>query len=137
MEAFSQLTVSSWDLCRKRKGEVAGNLVVFDTDRDSDEELAIDCTKFGSGAYSIPISVEHLRFQSDAQFILAIETAGMFQRLVKHNYWRTANCILISMGGVPTRATRRFIRRLSEELDTNVCLCRLRPAMVYVISIER
>jgi DNA topoisomerase VI subunit A len=38
----------------------------------------------------------------------------MFQRLVKHNYWKKANCILISMGGVPTRACRRFIRRLSE-----------------------
>ncbi len=38
----------------------------------------------------------------------------MFQRLVKHNYWKKANCILISMGGVPTRACRRFIRRLSD-----------------------
>ncbi len=39
----------------------------------------------------------------------------MFQRLVKHNYWKKANCILVSMGGVPTRACRRFIRRLSDE----------------------
>jgi len=46
---------------------------------------------------------------------MAVETAGMFQRLVKHNYWKKANCILISMGGVPTRALRRFIRRLSDE----------------------
>ncbi len=38
----------------------------------------------------------------------------MFQRLVKHNYWKKANCILVSMGGVPTRACRRFIRRLSD-----------------------
>ena len=38
----------------------------------------------------------------------------MFQRLVKHNYWKKSNCILVSMGGVPTRACRRFIRRLSE-----------------------
>ena len=44
-----------------------------------------------------------------------MQTAGMFQRLVKHNYWKKANCILISMGGVPTRACRRFIRRLSDE----------------------
>ena len=49
------------------------------------------------------------------KFILAIETAGMFQRLLKHNYWKKANCILVSMGGVPTRALRRFIRRLSDE----------------------
>ena len=104
----------------EKGGEVAGNLVVVDRDRDSGDEIEIDCTRFGSGAYSIPISVEQLRFESDAEFVLAIETAGMFQRLVKHNYWRTANCILISMGGVPTRATRRFIRRLSDELELPV-----------------
>ena len=98
----------------EKGGEVAGKLIVVDQDSDTKEELKIDCTKFGSGAYSIPISVEHLKFKTSAKFILAIETAGMFQRLVKHNYWKKTNCILISMGGVPTRACRRFIRRLSD-----------------------
>jgi len=96
-------------------GEVAGRLTVIDRD-DKGKPLAIDCTRFGSGAYSIPISVEHLKFESHAKFIIAIETAGMFQRLVKHNYWKDANCILISMGGVPTRACRRFIRRLADKM---------------------
>jgi len=99
----------------EKGGEVAGRLVVIDQDRDTQKTLRIDCTKFGSGAYSIPISVEHLKFETRARFILAIETAGMFQRLVKHNYWKRADCILVSMGGVPTRACRRFIRRLSDE----------------------
>jgi DNA topoisomerase-6 subunit A len=98
----------------EKGGDVAGRLTVIDHDRDTGKELRIDCTKFGSGAYSIPISVEHLQFETDADFILVIETAGMFQRLVKHNYWKKANCILISMGGVPTRACRRFIRRLAD-----------------------
>ena len=98
----------------EKGGEVAGRLVVIDQDRDTGKKLRIDCTKFGSGEYSIPISVEELEFETKAKFILVIETAGMFQRLVKHNYWKTANCILISMGGVPTRACRRFIRRLSD-----------------------
>ncbi len=99
----------------EKGGEIAGKLVVVDKDQDTGKQLKIDCTKFGSGAYSIPISVEHLKFETDAKFILAIETAGMFQRLVKHKYWKKSNCILISMGGVPTRACRRFIRRLSDE----------------------
>ncbi len=99
----------------EKGGDVAGRLVVIDRDRDSGKPLRIDCTRFGSGAYSIPISVEDLGFETGAKFILAIETAGMFQRLVKHNYWKKANCILISMGGVPTRACRRFIRRLADE----------------------
>ncbi|MGQ0723435.1 MAG: DNA topoisomerase IV subunit A [Candidatus Eiseniibacteriota bacterium] len=99
----------------EKGGDVAGELVVLDHDRETGEELQIDCTRFGSGAYSIPISVEDLQFRTGAKFILAIETAGMFQRLVKHAWWRTANCILVSLGGVPTRACRRFIRRLADE----------------------
>lgn len=99
----------------EKGGDIAGKLIVIDKDLESGRELRIDCTKFGSGAYSIPSSVEELKFETNAKFILAIETAGMFQRLVKHNYWKKANCILISMGGVPTRACRRFIRRLSDD----------------------
>ncbi len=99
----------------EKGGEVAGKLIVIDRDPETKKPIKIDCTKFGSGAYSIPISIEHLKFDTNAKFILAIETAGMFQRLVKHKYWKKANCILVSMGGVPTRACRRFIRRLSED----------------------
>lgn len=98
----------------EKGGEVAGKLIVIDEDRDTKRRLKIDCTKFGSGAYSIPIAVEHLDFETKADFVLVIETAGMFQRLVKHNYWKKASCILVSMGGVPTRACRRFIRRLAD-----------------------
>jgi DNA topoisomerase-6 subunit A len=98
----------------EKGGEVSGQLVIVDRDSESGKPLRIDCTKFGSGAYSIPISVEHLKFETSAAFILVIETAGMFQRLVKHKYWKTANCVLVSMGGVPTRACRRFVRRLAD-----------------------
>ena len=99
----------------EKGGDVAGKLIVIDKDQDTGKELKIDCTKFGSGAYSVPSSVEELKFETKASFILAIETAGMFQRLVKHNYWKKANCILVSMGGVPTRACRRFIRKLADD----------------------
>jgi DNA topoisomerase-6 subunit A len=96
-------------------GTVAGQLVVLDPDRETGEVERIDCTRFGSGAYSIPSSVEHLSFETDARFILAIETGGVFQRLQNHKFWQTANCILVSMAGVPTRACRRFIRKLSDQ----------------------
>ncbi len=104
----------------EKGGEVAGNLTVLDRDPKSGQQIKIDCTHFGQGAYSIPSRVEDLQFEVEAQFILAIETAGMFQRLNDHGYWNDANCILISMGGVPTRACRRFIRRLSDEHDLPV-----------------
>jgi len=96
-------------------GAVAGELVVLDRDTETGAELRIDCTAFGTGSYAIPHSVEHLGFETKAEFILAIETGGMYGRLNNHKFWKSTNCILVSMQGVPTRATRRFIRRLSDD----------------------
>lgn len=99
----------------EKGGEIAGRLVVIDRDLETGKPIRIDCTKFGTGAYSTPSSVEHLKFETKAKFILAIETGGMFQRLAAHKFWAKADCILVNMGGVPTRACRRFIRRLADE----------------------
>lgn len=96
-------------------GLVAGELVVVDREKGTGRALEIDCTRFGSGSYGIPINVEELGFRTRARFILAIETGGMFERLNYHRYWEKADCILVSMAGVPTRAVRRFIRRLSDD----------------------
>ncbi|MBT5023024.1 DNA topoisomerase IV subunit A [Candidatus Woesearchaeota archaeon] len=96
-------------------GAVAGELIVVDKDSETGKPIKIDCTKMGSGAYSVPSSVEHLKFETKAKFVLAIETAGMFERLNKHKFWKKNNCIIISLSGVPTRACRRFIRKLNEE----------------------
>lgn len=119
IEAMASLDGLSREHLRYRPeehgGALAGNLVVIDRDKETGAELRIDCTQMGSGAYTIPSSVEHLKFETDAKFILAIETGGMFNRLNDHSYWRHANCILVSMGGVPSRAQRRFIRRLSDD----------------------
>ncbi len=99
-------------------GAVAGELVIIDRDPDTHEDIRIDCTRFGTGAYTIPHSAEHLRFDTQAQSVLAIETGDMFQRLQYHKFWQKAHCIPIGLGGVPARATRRFIRRRS--VDKNI-----------------
>jgi DNA topoisomerase-6 subunit A len=101
-------------------GSVAGRLTVVDRNIATGQTIEIDCANLGSGAYSIPRSAEHLSFKTDARFVLAIETGGMFQRLNNHRFWEIANCIIVEMGGVPTRATRRFIRLLSDKQDLPV-----------------
>ena len=101
-------------------GSVAGNLRIIDRDPHADTDLVVDCTALGTGAYRIPHAVEQLRFETNADFVLAIETGGMFQRLHAHRFWRERNCVLVELGGVPTRATRRFLRRLSDEHELPV-----------------
>ena len=104
----------------ERGGDVTGPLVVIDQNPATGEEVRIDCARLGSGAWSIPSRVEHLKFECKAKFVLVIETASLFQRLVHHQFYATADCVLISMSGVPTRACRRFIRRLSDDRDLPV-----------------
>ena len=103
----------------EHSGSVSGPLTVIDRD-NTGRVSEVDCSNFGSGAYSIPSSVEELEFETNASFVLLIETGGMFQRLQSHRFWESANCILVDMGGVPSRAVRRFVRRLSDEQDLPV-----------------
>ena len=86
----------------------------IDIDPATGKKIEIDCTAFGRGSYSIPSRVEGLEFRTKAKFILAVETAALFERLNGHAYWRDAKCIIVAMGGVPTRANRRFVRLLSD-----------------------
>lgn len=98
----------------EQNGSVAGELIVVDIDPATGKKIDINCTAFGRGSYSIPSRVEGLEFRTKADFILAVETAALFERLNGHAYWRKANCIVIAMGGVPTRANRRFVRLLAD-----------------------
>ena len=119
IEALASLDGLSREQLRYRPeehgGSVAGNLIVIDRDRDTQAAIEIDCRKFGSGAYSIPSDVERLQFKTDAKFVMAIETGGMYDRLNEHKFWETNDCIIISTQGVPSRACRRFIRRLADD----------------------
>ena len=104
----------------ERGGDVAGPLTVIDTNPVTGKTIRIDCAQLGTGAWSIPSRVEQLSFECRAKFILVIETSSLFQRLVHHQFYDKAKCVLVSMSGVPTRACRRFIRRLSDDQDLPV-----------------
>ena len=98
----------------EQNGSVAGELIVIDIDPATGRRIEIDCTAFGRGSYSIPSRVEGLQFRTKAKFVLAVETAALFERLNGHAYWRDSKCIVVAMGGVPSRANRRFVRLLSD-----------------------
>jgi len=107
-------------IAEEHGGSVSGELVVVDRDSETGREIFIDCTAFGSGSYSIPKDVEGLRFETSAKFILCIETGGSFDRLHKAKFWKKHKCILIEMGGVPSRACRRFVRKLADQVGIPV-----------------
>lgn len=76
--------------------------------------------------FAVPYDVEQETFRiepTDAKFIMAIETGGMFARLIENEFCEKHNCILVHLSGQPARSTRRLIKRLNEEFNI--------PAVVF------
>lgn len=82
----------------------------------------IHCQKdIGEGGYQIPNDADNIEFiDNDADFVLAVETGGMRDRLVENGFDEDYNCIVTHLKGQPARATRRIIKRFNDELDLPV-----------------
>ena len=68
--------------------------------------------------FGIPYNVEKDTFRikkNNTKFVMAIETGGMFARLIENGFPEKYNCTLIHLSGQPARSTRRLIKRLNEE----------------------
>ena len=68
--------------------------------------------------FAVPYNVEKENFgiiNTDAKFVMAIETGGMFARLIENGFPERYGAILVHLSGQPARSTRRLIKRLNEE----------------------
>ncbi len=69
--------------------------------------------------FAVPYNVDNgetFRIEpTDAEFVMAIETGGMYARLIENGFCDKHNCILVHLSGQPARSTRRIIKRLNEE----------------------
>ncbi|QLG47983.1 DNA topoisomerase IV subunit A [Natrinema halophilum] len=85
-------------------------------------EREIHCQEdVGEGGYQIPNNPDTIDFlDSDADFILAVETGGMRDRLVENGFDDEYNALIVHLKGQPARATRRITKRLHDELDLPV-----------------
>ncbi len=94
---------------------VMGNLDIQEKNRKG-QQKKINCRDdVGDAGYSIPYNMEEdkVKFKSwDADLIIAIETGGMFDRLVENGFDESHRAILVHLKGQPARSTRRFIKRL-------------------------
>ena len=99
----------------KEKGKVVGNMRI----RSGGD--VIDLSKLGHGAYAIESTPDLIEFLDvDAEFVLVVEKDAVFQQLHRVGFWQKYKSILVTGAGQPDRATRRFVRRLNEELGLPV-----------------
>ena len=95
---------------------VLGPLRIREQTRRGERE--IHCQEdVGEGGYQIPNNPDMIEFlDCTAEFVLAVETGGMRDRLVENGFDETHDALIVHLKGQPARATRRLIRRLHDEL---------------------
>jgi len=117
----------------KRKGYMVGSCTI----KDSND--TIDLTKLGSGGYGIPSNVEPeiIEFKKiEADYVLVVEKAAVWERLNEDKFWKKHNCILVTGEGQPSRGVRRIIHRLHHEEKLPVyVLVDNDPWGIYIYSV--
>ena len=115
----------------------AGAMVGPITLIDSGDE--IDCSRMGSGGYSIPSIVEPevVAFKKNqAKFVLHVEKNTVWRRFNEDKFWQKHSCILTHGGGQPPRGVRRLLYRLHNELELPVyCVLDNDPWGYYIYSV--
>ena len=93
-------------------------------DIDLLDEVEVNAAKMGKSGYTISPTIDQVEFlDHNVDKVLAVETMGMFHRLVQENAHKRFNCLIVGLKGQAARATRRFIKRVNEELHLPVYIC--------------
>ncbi len=98
---------------------IIGNLTLQETNRKGVKKKLNCRDDVGDSGYSVPYNVEEEKIKfldTDAKFIIAIETGGMFDRLVENGFDEDYDAIVLHLKGQPARSTRRLMKRLNEEM---------------------
>ncbi len=133
VEVYTGLLREEMLILSKEKGKVVGNMRI----RSGGD--AIDLSKLGHGAYAIESTPDLIEFLDwDAEFVLVVEKDAVFQQLHRIKFWQKHKAILVTGAGQPDRATRRFVRRLNEELKLPVyILTDSDPYGFYIYSVYK
>ena len=121
LEIVSGVTREDFHMRPEESGaKVMGPLRIREQTRRGDRE--IHCQEdVGQGGYQIPNNPDTIEFlETDAEFVLCVETGGMRDRLVENGFDVDYDSIVVHLGGQPARATRRLTKRLHDELDLPV-----------------
>jgi DNA topoisomerase-6 subunit A len=119
LEVMTRLLREDFKLRPEEDGAaVIGDLQVEELTRSGEKRIIHCQDDVGDSGYSVPYNVEptKLNFKNiNADFVVAIETGGMFARLVENGFDQKHNAALVHLKGQPARSTRRFIKRLADE----------------------
>jgi len=121
LEIITELSREAFHLRPEEDGaSIFGPVKIREKTRRGDKD--IHCVEdVGEAGYSIPNNVERLTFlENDAKFVIAMETGGMYARLMENGFSEEYDAALLHLKGQPARSTRRMLKRMSTELGLPV-----------------
>ncbi|MFO7836171.1 MAG: DNA topoisomerase IV subunit A [Candidatus Thorarchaeota archaeon] len=116
LESFTGLAREDFGIFPEEHSSVYGH-VKMEYTVPGYEGREVDLTISPDGLPIGPALMTAEPLHTDADLVLAVESGGMFSRLIETNAWEKFNAVLVQLGGQPPRATRRLMKRLHEYLD--------------------
>ncbi len=87
-------------------------------------DIEINAMKSGKSGYTISPTIDEVEFvDHNVKRVIAVETMGMFHRMVQENAYKKFDTLIVGLKGQAARATRRFLKRVNEELKLPVYVC--------------
>ena len=119
LESITSLPRESFGIYPEEHSSIYGEVVMRYTVTGY-EGKKIDLTISPDGLPVGPALMTAKPLKSNAKIILAVESGGMFSRLIETKAWKRFNAVLIQLGGQPPRSTRRLMRNLNATLGLPV-----------------
>lgn len=121
LEIVTELSREAFHLRPEEDGaSIYGPIKIREQTRRGDKD--IHCADdVGEAGYSIPNNTDRITFlENDAKFVIAMETGGMYARLMENGFGEEYDAVLLHLKGQPARSTRRMLKRLNNELGLPV-----------------
>lgn len=104
------------------RGMMYGDMTVREQTQNGQREIHLR-DEVAKNGHPVPLNPEEMKIvDHDVDFVLAIETGGMYSRLIENEVDKEFNCLLMHTKGQPTRPTKRILSRLSRNQDIDVLL---------------
>ncbi|MDO8870705.1 MAG: DNA topoisomerase IV subunit A [Methanobacteriaceae archaeon] len=89
-----------------------------------EDDLEINALRSGKSGYTISPTINEVELvDHNVQRVIAVETMGMFHRMVQENAYKKFDTLIVGLKGQAARATRRFLKRVNDELGLPVYIC--------------
>lgn len=119
LECITGLARESFGIYPEEHSSIYGEVIMQYT-VSGYEGKTIDLTVSPDGLPIGPALMTAEPLESNAELVLAVESGGMFSRLIESKAWKRFNAVLIQLGGQPPRSTRRLMRNLHTSLGLPV-----------------